>query len=192
MRHLLNTLVALLALTAFSLEASVAALAGEAGPVGGRGGGFFSLEINTKGRRDMVGTIVVNHGPRINGLEFYNQRGRKMAGFGGEAGQRSKFALRPGECLRAVRGTYDHVPQYRSSTITSLQLVTNMGTVSPLFGTESPRGRKFILDAGDGMVIDGIFGFAGAEIDALGIRFRQQKGSPDFGVMEKNKWRLAC
>lgn len=192
MIHALKSVTAVLTLPFLAMFQALPASAGEAGPVGGRGGGFFSMEINTKGRADSVGTIVISHGPRINGLTFYNLRGRKMAGFGGEAGQRSKFALRPGECLRALHGTYNHVPQYRSSTISSLQLVTNMGTVSPVFGTETPNGRKFILDAGDGMVIDGIFGFAGAEIDALGIRFRQQKKSPDFGVMEKKKWRLAC
>ncbi len=143
------------------------------GPSGGLGGQAFDAHPPTRRGPWKINTLQGRSGSRINQLELIwkDDAGETQSSqeYGGDGGDPWTFNIQSDDYLTEIKG---FIGDHNSVRVFSLQFVTRNGVESEVFGKATSSSKPFSYQCPDGYQIVGIFGRAGAEIDALGVYIR--------------------
>lgn len=149
---------------------------GDSGSFGAVGGGEKSHIFSDYTQRnspsfEKICGFRVRHGNRIDAIQIkvcdISGKYHYQQMHGGAGGTLSSFNLRDNEHLVAIKGWIGK--RNETTRIFGMQFVTNAGRTSPIYGKST--SIPFELHVPNDYHIDGIFGAAIAELDAIGVTF---------------------
>lgn len=140
------------------------------GPSGGVGGSPYNAPAPTTGGPWKISGVQGRSGSRIDQIELVwssmNGGGSQSSDqFGGDGGDPFQFSVASGDYLTEIIGTVG--VNNGSVLLFSMQLLTQNGNKSPVFGTQT--STPFSFQCPPGYQITGIVGRSGSGVDALGV-----------------------